>query len=302
MNNIIKKAPIIGFVRYSQKIKFGDSKKERDVFESEYFEYRYNIFKNVTLKSFQNQTNTNFVLLLLHSENMPAHYKERFLQIEKANAFLHNIFLEDTQESFNDALINSINYATSQSDTIVTFRIDNDDAVQNNFIEKLSGFLKNDFIGFSLSIPLIYIVKRISHQLYMLQERYYPANSIGLGFVTNKECYKTVLNLGDHHLVNNGNSLILLTKSENGGLQTINGENELNSIDHTRSITLSKEELEDYLFKKNMDNLDLDCLYIYEEKNLVSKYSFKTVVQLFTPPIYKLILNKIKALFFIKRE
>ena len=136
----------------------------------------------------------------------------------------------------------------------------------------------------------------------MLQERYYPANSIGLGFVTNKECYKTVLNLGDHHLVNNGNSLILLTKSENGGLQTINGENELNSIDHTRSITLSKEELEDYLFKKNMDNLDLDCLYIYEEKNLVSKYSFKTVVQLFTPPIYKLILNKIKALFFIKRE
>jgi len=295
MNKIINKAPIIGFVRYSQKIKFGNSKNERDVFEPEYFEYRYNIFKNVTLKSFQQQTNSNFVLLLLHSENMPTHYKERFIELETKNSFLYNVFIKDTQESFYEAILNSANYAVFENNVAITFRIDNDDAVQYDFIEKLSIFLKNDFIGFSLSMPLIYIVKRISNQIYMLQEDYYPANSIGLAYVTKKLDYKTVFNIGDHDLVNNINELILLSKFENGGLQTINGENEINSMDVTKAITLNKEELDTYLLKRKIEYLDLECLHIYKEKNLITKYSFRRLVNLFTPPIFNLILQKIKS-------
>ena len=294
MNKIINKAPIIGFVRYSQKINFVSN---RDVFEPEYFEYRFKIFKEVTLKSFQQQTNNNFVLLLLHSENMPSHYKEKFNELEKTNPFLYNIFLKDTQESFNEAILNSGNYATFENDVAVTFRIDNDDAVQNDFIEKLNGFLKNDFVGYTISLPLLYIVKRISNQLYMLQERYYPANAIGLANVTNRDYYKTIFNLGNHDLVNNENSLILFSKSQNGGLQTINGENELNSIDNTRAITLNKEELENYLLKRKIEHLDLECLHIYEEKNLTSKYSFRRLLKLCTPPIYNLIINKLKTFF-----
>lgn len=295
MNKIINKAPIIGFVRYSQKIKFG--KKEKDVFEAEYFEYRFNIFKKITLKSFQQQTNSNFVLLILHSENMPSHYKERFLELENENPFLYNVFVEDTWESFNEAISKSIDYVSFENDIAVTFRIDNDDAVQNNFIEKLGFFLKKDFVGFSLSVPLIYIIKRVSNQLYMLQERYYPANSIGLAYVTEREQYKTVLNMGEHNLINDISSLILFEKSENGGLQTINGENELNSIDNTRAITLNKEELENYLLKRKMEHLDLECLHIYEEKNLTSKYSFRRFINLCTPPIYSLVINKLKSSF-----
>lgn len=294
MNKIINKAPIIGFVRYSQKIKFVSN---RDVFEPEYFEYRYKIFKEVTLKSFQQQTNSNFVLLLLHSENMPSQYKERFIELENENSFLYNIFVEDTQESFNEAISKSIDYVSFENEAAITFRIDNDDAVQNNFIEKLGGFLKKDFIGFSLSIPLIHIVKRISNQLYLLQELYFPANAIGLAYVINREHFKTVFNLGDHDLVNNENSLILLSKSNNGSLQTINGENELNSIDNTKAITLNKQELELYLIKKNMEHLDLECLHIYEDKNIASKYSFERLVKLCTPPIYSLIINKLKFFF-----
>lgn len=297
MNKIINKAPIIGFVRYSQKIKFVSN---RDVFEPEYFEYRYKIFKEVTLKSFQQQTNSNFVLLLLHSENMPSQYKERFIELEKENSFLYNIFIEDSQESFNEAISKSIDYVSFENESAITFRIDNDDAVQNNFIEKLGGFLKKDFIGFSLSIPLIHIVKRISNQLYLLQELYIPANAIGLANVTNREHFRTVFNLGNHDLVNNENSLLLLSKFNNGGLQTINGENELNSIDYTKAITLNKEELDFYLMKKNMEHLDLECLHIYEDKNIASKYSFKRLVKLCTPPIYSLIINKLKS--FISKK
>ena len=83
MNKIINKAPIIGFIRYSQKINFVSN---RDVFEPEYFEYRFKIFKEVTLKSFQQQKNNNFVLLLLHSENL-----ELLNNVKKTNE-ISNIF------------------------------------------------------------------------------------------------------------------------------------------------------------------------------------------------------------------
>ena len=195
MDRIIKKEPIIGLIRYSQKVKFGNGEKERDVFEAEYFEYRFNIFKNVTLKSFQQQTDNNFVLLLLHSENMPSDYKDRFIELEKANSFLYNVFIKDTYKAFDEAIKRSVEYVSFEKDVVVTFRIDNDDAVQNDFIHKLSGFLKDDFVGYSISMPSLCIVKRISDMSYMIEERNYPSNSIGLAYVSNSGQYKTARNL-----------------------------------------------------------------------------------------------------------
>lgn len=291
MNKSINNSPIVGFVRYSQKIKFANREIERDVFEPAYFEYRFNIFKEVTLKSFQQQTNSNFVLLLLHSENMPSHYKERFLELEKTNTFLYNIFLKDTKESFDQAILNSVEYVSFEKEVAVTFRIDNDDAVQNNFIELLNDFLTNDFIGHAISIPNFYIVKHIADNLYLLQERYFPANSIGLAYVTNKERYKTVLNLGDHDLVNDQNTIILISKCTSGGLMTINGENEINSIDKTKAITLTKTDLEAYLQKRKIKNIDLDCLRIYPEEKKKPEF-----LKLFVPPIFDTVFRKIKTI------
>jgi len=293
LNKIINKASIIGFVRYSQKIKFGNRKNERDVFEAEYFEYRFNIFKNVTLKSFQQQTNSNFVLLLLHSENMPSHYKERFFELEKANEFLYNVFMEDTQQSFNEAILNSFEYTADNSNNVaITFRIDNDDAVQNDYIEKLSGFLKDDFTGYTVSIPTMNIVKRISNKSYLLQESYFPANAIGLAYVTPLEKYKTVFNLGDHDLVNNQNRMIVLPKCTSGGLMTINGENEINVIDKTKAIILDKEGLNKYLVERKIENLDLECLRIYQEEKKISEF-----LELLIPPIIDVLIRKIKTIF-----
>ncbi|MDR2491485.1 MAG: putative rhamnosyl transferase, partial [Spirochaetaceae bacterium] len=217
MEQINKKAPVIGFVRYSQKIKFTD--KETNVFEKKYFEYRFDIFKNITLKSFQEQSNMNFVLLLLHSETMPQEYKDRFNELAKANLFLHNLFIKDSSEGFDEGLRNSISYVSFKDDVAVTFRIDNDDAVPNNFIQNLNRFLKTDFYNFSISMPDICVIKRISDTSYMVEERCLPSSSIGLAYVTNRSNFKTVMDLGDHGCVNTKVPMVLLT----GNLRSING-------------------------------------------------------------------------------
>jgi hypothetical protein len=111
-------------------------------------------------------------------------------------------------------------------------------------------------VGFSISIPKQYIVKRITEDDYLLQENYYPANSIGLAYVTNKENYKTVLELGQHHLTNENTPMVLLENSNNGGLMTINGENAINTMDDTKAILYEKE------------------LYKYLEQKKNHKYSF----------------------------
>lgn len=291
MDEGLYKAPIIGFVRYSQKISFGT---ERDVFEPNYFEYRYHIFKNITLKSLQKQTNQNFVLILLHSENMPSHFKERFLSLEKENNFLYNVFVEDTQSSFDEALLNSLQYVEFQNSVVVTFRIDNDDAVQSDFIDILSQYLKKDFVGYSVSIPKQYIVKRITEDDYLLQENYYPANSIGLAFVTNKENYKTVLELGQHHLINEETPMLLLENSKNGGLMTINGENAINTIDETKAVIYKKEQLDQYLQQKKFANLELEYLHVFKIRK---KQSYIKIIALFVPPIVKVLRHKFKSFF-----
>lgn len=287
----LNKAPIVGFVRYSQKITFGT---ERDVFEPDYFEYRFNIFKNVTLESFRQQNNQNFVLLLLHSENMPSDYKARFLKLENENKFLYNVFVKDTQESFNEALINTVHNIDFLNNVAITFRIDNDDAVQNDFIQKLSHFIKTDYEGFSISIPKQYIVKRITEDDYLLQENYYPANSIGLAYVTSKENYKTVLELGQHHLTNENTPMVLLENSNNGGLMTINGENAINTMDDTKAILYNEKELYRYLGQKKITNIRFDDLRIFKKENRVS---LKKIISLFIPPIVKILTLKVKSLF-----
>ncbi len=294
MNKEVNKAPIVGFIRYSQKVKFGNQKTERDMFEPEYFEYRFNIFKSVTLKSFQQQTNQNFVILLLHSESMPYHYKQKFMELENENTFLYNIFLKDNQDSFDEAIINSADYVAFKENIAVTFRIDNDDAVQNDFVEKLSVLLKSDFVGYAVSIPMLYIVKRIGVESYLLQEFYFPANAIGLAHITSKDQYKTIFNLGDHDLINNKNALILFESYTNGGLMTINGENAINTMDETKAKIYNKTDLYHYLKEKKIENINLECLRIFEKENSIS---FKKIQKLFIPPIVNIIEQKIKSIF-----
>lgn len=294
MNKIINKSSIVGFVRYSQKIKFGSRNTEMDMFKPEYFEYRFNIFKNVTLKSFKQQSNQNFVLLLLHSESMPENYKEWFNKLERENIFLYNVFLKDTQESFEEVIAKSIEYVSFEDDSAVTFRIDNDDAVQSNFIEKMSHFLKSKFNGYSVSIPKQYIVKRVGQDEYLLQENYYPANSMGLAYITQKESYKTVMELGQHHLTNENTGMILLESSTYGGLMTINGENAINTMDETKAKIYNKTDLYYYLKEKKIENINLECLRIFEKENRIS---FKKILKLFIPPIVNIIEQKIKSLF-----
>ena len=279
-----KMAPIIGLIRYSQKITFGQS--DKDVFEKTYFEYRYKIFTDVTLKSFQNQTDPNFILFVLHSETMPQQYKKLFEQLEAENRFLQNIFVADTAESFSEALNDSKKYVRFDNGVAVTFRVDNDDAVQNNFIETLKRFVDTRYIGFCVNFPTLQIVQRIAHDKFMLEERYYPSNSIGLANITSAENFTTVIQIAEHDQVNTNNPLVLLPKTSSSGLQTINGENAVNDINPHRATIMDSKSMYVYLKSKLFSEMNLDCLQIMELKEESKFEKLQRWSNLMIPPIF----------------
>lgn len=253
------KTPIIGFIRYSCRASF----TQKNFFNSEYLDYRLKIFTNVTLKSFQEQTNKNFSVFLLHSENLPEKYKLIFSQLENDNLFLHNIYIPDTElegSSYINALYDSINHVEFVNNLSINFRIDNDDAVPENFIENLNYYLKPEYYNNVISFANISIIQRIHKYNYLIQEKYFPSNSMGLAYVTGIDDYKTIMTLGDHGKINQKYTMILPCAT--GGIQTINGKNIMNSLYFGNVNSYNAESIKNYLEKRNFPCFDFTCLGI----------------------------------------
>ena len=260
------KTPIIGFIRYSCRANFTFN----NLFNAEYLDYRLNIFKEVTLKSFQEQTDKDFNIFLLHSENLPQNYKDIFNDIENNNSFLHNIYIPDTEADGTDyinAVNSSVDYVNFTNNMSINFRIDNDDALPLDFISRLKNYLKFEFNDYIISFPYISIIQRTHKNKYLKQERYFPSNSIGLSYVTTKDNYETIMTLGDHGMVNRKHPMVLLPGR--GGIQTINGKNVMNALYLASVSKINSNFLSLFLKENGYSDLNFTCLNICKRRILL---------------------------------
>ena len=249
---------IIGIIRYAIPNAFTDRNNSRDVvqlYEEPYFSDRFNIFKNITLKTFENQTNKDFVLLVYHTNLIPNDKKELFDAIEQECSFVKNVYVKDPVLLIPDDL---------QNERLLTFRIDNDDGISSDFIDKLSGIQNSNQINVAITIPHIHKICRISDNEYKLVALDYVSNSMGLAYLSNEN--KTVMDLGDHSAVYKKFNTIRL--NGNGGLQTINDYNVANKFNHNADKNrsdeqiLSYQEAQEFLIKEGYGKLELSCLPI----------------------------------------
>jgi len=287
-----RKSNLIGFVRYSQKISFGN--QNQNVFEPQYFEYRFKIFKEVTLNSFKAQTDQDFLLIVFHSKSIPQVYRQRFDKLEQQYPFLICQYLDDEVSSLGNALQLSENFVSFMDEAAITFRIDNDDAVPSNYVELIKQYVKKDFIGTAVTLPSVATVLRQSEDEFLIEERYYPLNSIGLAYVTGSGDYNTVLDVAQHHEINKNHPVLVLPESKATMLMTINGNNAVNSINHGKAYLLSKNDFEVFLQNKKLHNINLECLQIFPEKKHPKDGRLKNLFKLLTPPIFHNLRNIFK--------
>ncbi len=245
---------VIGMVRYSVAAAFAKDHpdKQFNLWEDPYFSERLAMFKSITLKSFSQQTCQDFVLLVYHSDKMPADKKVIFADLEQEFPFMRNIFISGAKMELPDDL---------QKNRVLTFRIDNDDGIPTDFIEKLAAIYNAEgdyYNDIALTIPKIRKIAHIAENKYQSDSSIFPSNSIGLAYLSTKG--ENVMNCGNHRLVPYYYRTIFLEGT--GGLQVIHGTNVANGFKKiydkkSQLQILNEQEIKDLLHSEGYPDMDL---------------------------------------------
>ena len=254
---------IIGMCRYSVKSAFAKDHPDKifSVYEEPYFSERLDLFQSITLKSFDAQTYKDFVLLVYHSDEMPKDKVEIFKDIEKQHPYIRNVFVPSGKMRLPDDL---------QDDRILTFRIDNDDAMPRDFISKLSCYIYNredsycDNVAFT--IPKMRKIARIGETLYQTQDCIFISNSMGLAYCSTGG--ETIMDCGNHTKVPYNYRIQCLDGM--GGLQTIHGSNVANHFGkhHYKESgikVLTESEMQELLTSEGFPRLDIQNIPLLKD-------------------------------------
>lgn len=106
-------------------------------------DHRFKLFENICFPSITNQKNQNFEWLVFFDFDTKEKYREKIIEYEKKYKKFKPIFIKESKsfkERFRQEIINS---TSPEIEYIITTRIDNDDAIHYNAIEKIQQNFKN---------------------------------------------------------------------------------------------------------------------------------------------------------------
>jgi len=222
-----------------------------NVFEEPYFSERMAMFRGITLRSFAAQSDKNFVLLVYHSDKMPADKRALFAALEKEFPFVRNVFVPGGNMPIPEDL---------RGGRIITFRIDNDDGLPLDFIERLAAI---PYDNVAVSITKIRRVQRVAQDKFITSESLYFSNSMGLAYSSTDG--RSVMDLGNHTLIVNHTKVLSIPGT--GGLQVIHGTNVSNAFHQSRGkdteiIIMNSAGLAQLLASEGYAKMDLGAMPI----------------------------------------
>lgn len=100
-----------------------------------YLKVRFELFERYCLPSVQNQTNQNFIWLLLLDENTPNDYKDRIKLYQKKCNRITPVYLPTHLDNANEVYARIGQEYALDVDFLVTTRLDNDDALHKDYVK-----------------------------------------------------------------------------------------------------------------------------------------------------------------------
>ena len=134
---------IIGFCRFSffgpsdTRLSYDDEQEAyRQLYADRRMQSRFFLFENLLLPSIACQNDTDFKLTILTSQIMPKRYRNRLSALCETVPQIDVHFAKDT--NLKNVMKPMLQEASSDgADELVQFRIDDDDAVSCNYVERL---------------------------------------------------------------------------------------------------------------------------------------------------------------------
>lgn len=155
-NSRIQKSDIVIFIRFSHiqeshnAFRKGKGKELEEriemVLSEDRLKSRFDYFENVCLPALDAQTDQNFIVVLRCSDLLPQKWKDRLFELVEKRKNIYTAFLSVSERPypFEKSLLRE-NLLSDEADTIITARLDDDDALAVDYIEKLRGYLHPQF-------------------------------------------------------------------------------------------------------------------------------------------------------------
>lgn len=173
------------------------------------------LFENIALESLKNQKgfdiNKDLTLIILTTDLLNFKYREILNQYTKIYPWIKVSYLHEncSTNEYNELLVNEVinkTNSTKQGTLFATVRLDDDDALSNQFLSKLYKFLDAKFIGFGYSAPRGSVGFFNENKFETFHVYSSPNIALGLSFI-NYYAYSTqkfhskyisIYNLGNH--------------------------------------------------------------------------------------------------------
>ena len=112
-------------------------KERQPVLTEQWLDDRFRLFETYCLPSIQQQTYKDFVWIVLMSDDTPQMYRQRMSELCYQCRQLSPLYIKNNDiERYHDIVKDKIRELKSQSSLLVTLRIDNDDAIRCDYIER----------------------------------------------------------------------------------------------------------------------------------------------------------------------
>lgn len=189
------------------------------IMDNERLKQHFELFEKIALESLLNQKKYDITkrltLILLTSEFLPEIYKKKLTEYQIKYPWIKVSYLDENcgLKEYNKLLEDEVKNLTNLTKTgtlFATVRLDDDDALSINFLQKLSNFLNPQFIGFAYSAPRGCVGFLNNQNKYTDFHKYDSFNiALGLSFI-NYYAYSTqsfhnkyisIYDLGDHSFI-----------------------------------------------------------------------------------------------------
>jgi FkbM family methyltransferase len=168
------------------------------LFSDERLNKKLRLLENFTLKSIENNNTENFVLLIIYSSLMPKWATDRLKEISASRDYITIAPMEPTNtiSRFSADIVDSLRDKTQP---YITFRIDDDDAIDKHFLNKLGNYSNIEYVGKVITSQNgLYLAASGKADRILLRRMTYPNIGIGLALVAGPGQSRTIFNMGNH--------------------------------------------------------------------------------------------------------
>lgn len=238
-------------------------------FDEEWHNHRFILFDKYCFPSVKNQTNQNFKWLVFFNIDTPDKYRNKIEEYRNAYA---NFFPVFTDQPIIPSAPDTINTFLQKDTThIITSRLDNDDAIHINYINKIqSCFCKQDFCLVDIKYGYVYRIEPAKKLAIKRKD-----NNSFISLIESIDSFKTVFSKWHNEWAIEKRRIIIKDRL---WLHIVHDKNIFNNMREASWFIFKYDLLKDFSISKadasikykdyfNMlkDNILLVCLKVYRK-------------------------------------